>query len=62
MKYLFYGGFYCCMAVMMLCSCSGRNNGSDNDTEIADSAYDVSDEMQETVILQRIWMLLPLVA
>ena len=46
MKYLFYGGFYCCMAVMMLCSCSGRNNGSDNDTEIADSAYDVSDEMQ----------------
>ena len=30
------------MAVMMLCSCSVRNNGSDNDREITDSAYDDS--------------------
>ena len=46
MKYLFYSGFYCCIAVMMLCSCNGRNNGSDNSTELTDSAYDVSDDIQ----------------
>ena len=46
MKYLFYSGFYCCIAVMMLCSCNGRNKGSDNSTESTDSAYDVSAEIQ----------------
>ena len=46
MKYLFYSGFYCCIAVMMLCSCNGRNKGSDNSTESTDSAYDVSDDIQ----------------
>lgn len=35
------------MAVMMLCSCSGRNNGSDNDTESTDSVYDISSVMPE---------------
>lgn len=46
MKYLFYSGFYCCIAVMMLCSCNGRNKGSDNSTESTDSAYDISDDIQ----------------